>query len=43
MTYADGSQYEGQWEDDKRCGHGKLIRVDGTIMEGEFFDGRFLK
>ena len=38
VTYSDGSRYEGNWERDKRNGHGKLIYPDGTVFEGEFAD-----
>jgi hypothetical protein len=36
--YADGSKYEGEWNDDKRNGKGVLKFPDGSTYTGEFKD-----
>lgn len=35
MTLADGSIYEGYYENGKQHGHGKLIST-GVVYEGQF-------
>ena len=35
-TYPDGSRYEGDWEEDARCGWGRLDAADGQSYEGEW-------
>lgn len=36
----DGSKYEGNWENDKANGSGKLIHEDGDIYEGNWFNDK---
>ena len=38
----DGRVYKGQWENEKRNGHGTLTYPDGTKKTGEWKDGKFL-
>jgi hypothetical protein len=38
MTYEDGSQYEGEWEDGKRNGLGTMTYEDGSQYEGKWED-----
>jgi hypothetical protein len=35
MLFADGSYYEGYFENDKMRGKGRMIYFDGDIYEGE--------
>ncbi|KYO31431.1 MORN repeat-containing protein 1 isoform X1 [Alligator mississippiensis] len=35
-------QYEGEWRQGKKHGHGKLLFKDGSYYEGEFVDGEIL-
>ncbi|XP_019367087.1 PREDICTED: MORN repeat-containing protein 1 [Gavialis gangeticus] len=35
-------QYEGEWKQGKKHGHGKLLFKDGSYYEGEFVDGEIL-
>jgi hypothetical protein len=39
---ADGSMYEGEWEDGKRHDRGVEMNADGSICEGEWEDGSWL-
>jgi len=39
-TYPDGTNYEGEWKDNKRHGHGILTRADGTKYVGEWADNK---
>jgi hypothetical protein len=32
--WPDGSKYEGQWQNDKANGQGKLVHADGDVYEG---------
>lgn len=36
MTLSDGTVYVGEYKDGLKDGHGKLIRVDGSSIEGPF-------
>ena len=36
MTLSDGTVYVGEYKDGLKDGHGKLIQVDGTSIEGTF-------
>ena len=38
-----GSQYEGQWLNDKKHGYGKATYADGTVKEGLWKEGDFIK
>ncbi len=35
-TYPNGTQYKGEWKDDKRHGYGVWLRPDGMKYEGEW-------
>ncbi len=35
-TYPDGTQYKGEWKDNKRHGYGAWLRPDGMKYEGEW-------
>jgi hypothetical protein len=37
-TFADGSVYQGGWNEDKTNGWGKLRYVDGTVYVGNWGD-----
>ena len=39
MNFADGSRYEGEFQNDKINGQGKLFRVDNSVIIGTFKDG----
>ena len=39
--YNNGSKYEGDWIDNKKCGHGRIDFVDGAWYEGNFRNGVF--
>ena len=36
MTYADGSNYEGEWLDDLKHGLGELCMTNGEKIRGEW-------
>ncbi|MDH3276117.1 MAG: hypothetical protein OEM99_16430, partial [Gammaproteobacteria bacterium] len=36
MTYADGSNYLGEWKNGKRHGQGVLTRANGGVVTGEW-------
>ena len=38
--WVNGSRYEGDWNNNKRNGNGKMIGVDGKIYEGDFRDNK---
>lgn len=38
MIYADGTSYDGQWRDDKRCGVGTMTYTDGTVYDGDWWN-----
>ena len=38
-TYASGSTYEGQWDDEVQCGVGTERWGDGSVFEGHFLNG----
>ena len=38
MTYFDGSVYNGEWQNDKRNGEGKLLSSSGDSHEGLWAD-----
>ena len=38
MQWIDGSEYAGDWFDNKACGIGKFIHPDGDYYEGEWSD-----
>ena len=40
-TYADGSKYVGEWNDDKWNGQGNLTTANGHKYVGEFKDGEW--
>uniref|UniRef100_A0A6I8P023 MORN repeat containing 1 n=1 Tax=Ornithorhynchus anatinus TaxID=9258 RepID=A0A6I8P023_ORNAN len=35
-------QYEGEWKEGKKHGHGKLLFKDGSFYEGDFVDGEIM-
>ena len=39
--HRNGSVYSGNWEFDKKCGHGKLTFADGSVYEGEWKDNLY--
>ncbi|XP_064597026.1 MORN repeat-containing protein 2-like [Liolophura sinensis] len=39
--FVDGIVYEGQWENDKMNGKGKLTHPSGATYEGDFVDNKF--
>lgn len=40
-VYADGSKYEGDWEDGQRSGKGVCIYANGDKFQGEWRRGRW--
>ncbi|WP_373325948.1 hypothetical protein [Streptococcus suis] len=34
MSYIDGCKYDGDWKEDKRHGHGRLVWPDGKSCDG---------
>ena len=40
ITWADGTQYEGEWCDGKRHGCGVFAWADRQLYEGEFVEGK---
>lgn len=38
--YKDGSVYEGEWKEGKRCGSGRMVWRNGQCYEGEWDSGR---
>ena len=40
MEYGDGSEYDGQWMDDKHHGKGIMTGADGDKYDGEWKDGK---
>jgi hypothetical protein len=38
-TYADGSKYHGQWQNDEKNGQGKLVYPSQDVFEGQFVGG----
>jgi hypothetical protein len=40
QVWADGSMYEGLWENSKANGNGRLIHADGDVYEGEWQDDK---
>jgi hypothetical protein len=42
MTYADGSAYCGEWQDDMRWGTGELTRPGGHIQLGQWHADQFV-
>ncbi len=38
--YANGSRYVGQWEHNKKVGHGTFTFEDGSVYDGPFVDDR---
>lgn len=40
VTYKDGSVYNGKFVDNKPSGYGVLKRKDGTLLKGEFKEGK---
>lgn len=43
MTYSNGDIYEGGWSLECKQGKGKLICVDGKIIEGEWKDDEYIE
>ena len=41
LTFADGSQYEGEWRDNTIAGQGTLTFWDGKKYRGEWKDDKF--
>ena len=41
-TWADGSVYEGNWENGAQHGYGKHTWVSGKIYEGEWRNGKMV-
>jgi hypothetical protein len=40
QIYQDGGlQYEGEWQNDRQHGKGKLLETNGSYYEGEFKEG----
>ena len=39
MSWLDGSEYRGAWENDKRNGQGNMTGPDGRVYEGSWLDG----
>ena len=40
MTLQDGSNYDGEWKDNKKYGQGTYTLTDGNRFEGEWKDGK---
>ncbi|XP_070533586.1 MORN repeat-containing protein 1-like isoform X2 [Ptychodera flava] len=40
-TTADGTLYEGNWENDRMNGQGKLYHPSGAVYEGDFVNNMF--
>ncbi|MBL96265.1 MAG: hypothetical protein CMF52_00450 [Legionellales bacterium] len=38
MTYADGTSYDGHWQNNKRCGVGTMTYADGTVYDGDWWN-----
>ena len=38
-VWSNGSKYEGQWENDKMCGKGKLTNIKSEQYNGDFWNG----
>ena len=39
--YKEGDYYEGNWENDMRCGQGKEVKENGKVIyEGEWFEDK---
>jgi len=36
----DGSLYEGDWQNDKQNGYGRMIHLDGDVYEGQWKDNK---
>lgn len=43
VSYKDGSVYNGKFDNNKPSGYGVLKEKDGTILKGEFKEGKFQK
>jgi len=41
LILKDGSNYAGNFVEDKKCGYGKHIYEDGSSYEGEWVDDLF--
>ena len=41
--YRNGDIYEGQWNNDKKDGEGKMIYNNGEIEDGIWKNGKFVK
>ena len=39
-TYADGSEYEGAWEQNRRDGQGTMTYADGSVYRGSFMSDK---
>lgn len=37
MNYQGGMRYEGYWENNQRCGNGKVFYIDGDVYVGTFY------
>ena len=42
MIAADGSKYEGNWENNMQHGQGKYISETGMIQEGNWVNDKFI-
>lgn len=43
VSYKDGSVYNGKFVNNEPSGYGMLKKIDGTILKGEFKEGKFQK
>ena len=41
MVYADGTSYEGAWENNLMSGEGSYVDADGVKLQGIFVKGTF--
>jgi len=40
MLYSDKQEmYDGEWQNDRRSGEGRILRISGESLEGEFRNG----
>lgn len=38
--YSNGDFYDGEWQNDKRSGKGRIVGADGSKLNGHFFDDK---
>ena len=41
VVFADGTTYEGEWQNGKRHGYGICVMSEGTVYEGEWQGGKY--